>query len=95
MSDPFVRLEVLEEERVGDELLLLHPRTLEVKLLNETGAILWEALPTFPTAEALVDLLTEARPELGRDRCAEQVTNFLEGLLAAGLIERRVDSGTA
>lgn len=77
---------------MGEDLLLLHPRTLEVKLLNETASILWEALPAWPTAEALTALLVEARPELDPATAAAYVAALLETLLAAGLIEQRPES---
>ena len=84
-----VKVPQVDEERLDDELILLHPQTLEVKHLNETAAVLWDALGVLPTDDDLVALLVEARPELPPDEARTFVHAFLNDLVAAGLIERQ------
>ncbi|MBA3841366.1 MAG: PqqD family protein [Actinobacteria bacterium] len=46
-------------QRVGAELVLVHPETNQIYALNETGASLWELLAGGATRAALVDGLAE------------------------------------
>lgn len=89
MSLHFIRVTHVEEERLDEELILLHPQTLQVKFLNETATVLWDALEAFPTVQDLTNLLAEARPELTHADSLAHVTAFLEDLAAAGLVERQ------
>jgi hypothetical protein len=88
VSVNFIKVPQVDEERLDDELILLHPATLQVKFLNETATVLWDALDVFPTADGLAGLLMEARPELSPAESLAHVTTFLEELMAAGLVER-------
>ncbi|MGE0448727.1 MAG: PqqD family protein [Vicinamibacterales bacterium] len=85
----FVKVPQVDEERLDDELILLHPKTLQVKFLNETATVLWDALGILPSDDELAALLVEARPEIGSDVARTVVGTFLDELLAAGLIERQ------
>jgi hypothetical protein len=73
-------------ERNGDNLILLHTETLEFRVLNAAGAVLWDALPEFDTEELLVSLLAEAHPEVSTESHREHVAKFIEELVAAGFI---------
>jgi hypothetical protein len=85
----FIKIPYIDEERLDDELILLHPETLQVKLLNETATVLWDALDVYPTVEGLAALLTEARPEISATDAAAYIATFLDELRLAGLIEAR------
>ena len=65
--------------RVGDELVLVHPRRNEVFSLNVTGARLWELMSEGRTRSELVDRLT-VEFEVTRET-AEQATDELLGRL--------------
>jgi hypothetical protein len=82
-----IKVAGFDEERLDEELILLHPQTLQVKLLNETATTLWDALDVFATADELVTLLVDARPELGPDDARRFINTFLDELVAAGLVE--------
>lgn len=84
----FTRAPEIDAERLEDGLLLLHPRTLQVRLLNDTAAVLWEALPSLATVEELAGLLCEARPEMRRDAALAEVSRCLDELAAAGFVAR-------
>lgn len=88
MQARYVRIPDIDAERLDDGLLLLHPRSLDVRLLNDTAAVLWEALPTLATTDELAALLCEARPELTRDAAVADVTRCLAELAAAGFVAR-------
>jgi hypothetical protein len=89
MSVHFVKATQVDEERLDEELVLLHPTTLEVKILNETAAVLWDALGEFSTVHDLASLLDEARPEVSAAASVETVTAFLAELANAGFVETR------
>jgi hypothetical protein len=88
MSDRYIKVSQVDEERLDDELLLLHRETLQVRLLNETAAVFWDALGEFQTALELQRLLTETRPELPAEESLGYVTTFLDELEAAQLVKR-------
>jgi hypothetical protein len=88
MPSRYTRIPDIDAERLDDGLLLLHPRSLEVRLLNDTAAVLWEALPTLATLDELAALLCEARPDLPRDAAAAEVGRCLDELAAAGFLAR-------
>ncbi len=85
----FIKHPQVDEERLDDELILLHPRTLEVRLLNESAVVLWDALGEFPTARELAGLLDEANPEISPDESLALVVAFLDELAGAGFVERK------
>ena len=62
MTVHYTKVGNVDEERLDDELILLHPGTLQVKVLNETAAVFWDALGEFPNSVALAGLLAEAPP---------------------------------
>lgn len=76
----------IDIEQSGDNLILLHTETLEFRVLNASGAVLWDALPEFETEELLVSLLAEAHPEVSTESHREHVSKFIEELVAAGFI---------
>ncbi len=73
-------------EQSGDNLILLHTETLEFRVLNAAGAVLWDALPEFDTDELLVSLLAEAHPEVSTESHREHVAKFITELVTAGFI---------
>jgi hypothetical protein len=74
-------------ELVGNDLIVLSRSNRKVHLLNESGALLWEALEQFPDSAALQGLLAEAWPAKPADEVAEIVRSFLDQLVGLGLIE--------
>ena len=73
-------------ELVGDELMIVSRPDRRVHLLNETGALLWDALDHFCTTAELEALLSEAWPDKAAAEIAAIVENFLSDLLDLGLI---------
>lgn len=90
----YTKIAAVDAEAVDDSLALLHPVSLEVRMLNETAAILWNALDLFPTATELGELIHEARPELSAETSAQIAQGFLQDLLEAGFIEVQASEGT-
>jgi hypothetical protein len=90
MSTHYIKVPQIDEERLDNELILLHPETLQVKVLNETATVLWDALDSFPSAEALCSLLVDAFPEISPADSESLIGRFLEELAAAGLVVRQV-----
>lgn len=76
----------IDIEQSGDDLILLHTETLEFRVLNAAGAVLWDALPEFDTDELLVSLLAEAHPEVSSESHREHVAKFITELVTAGFI---------
>jgi SAM-dependent methyltransferase len=73
-------------ERVGEEVVLMHLTSLELRFLNETGAILWDAMEEIQEPTELVELLVEARPEFSRETHEANVSLFLQELVGAGFL---------
>jgi hypothetical protein len=75
------------ERRVGDEMVLVHPETNQIYALNETGARLWELLPTHPTS---ADLVRGLREEFEGDEgeIEREVDRLVAELAQHGLLTR-------
>ena len=71
---------------VGETMVLFRTDKAAAFSLNETGRILWRALPEFPTAEALTALMAEARPQDDPDIQREEILLFLGRLVSLGLV---------
>jgi hypothetical protein len=92
MNAHYIKFPQIDEERLDNELILLHPETLQVKVLNETATVFWDALEAFPSAEALAGLLAEARPEISPADGEVLIGRFLDELVAVGLVARRAQT---
>ena len=88
MQTRYARTPGIEAEPLDEGLLLLHPLSLQVRMLNDTAAVLWDALPSLATVEALAELVCEARPEMDRDAALAEVSRCLDELAAAGFVAR-------
>jgi hypothetical protein len=76
----------VDSDASGEELILMHLETLELRVLNAAGAVLWEALEEFDTAEALAGLLVEADPATPPEEHRARVDEFLADLIQAGFV---------
>lgn len=73
------------EQRVGNEIVLVHPETNQIYALNETGARLWELLRTHSTSAELVRGLLD---EFDGDEAEveQEVDRLLTELAGHGLL---------
>ncbi len=72
------------QQRVGDEIVLVHPATNQIYALNPTGAALWQLLPTVSDRRALVAALVE-RFDATADEIERDVDRLLAELAGHGL----------
>ncbi len=77
-----------DEERLDDELILLHRKTLQVRVLNSTATVLWDAMVIYHTAQELADLMLEAWPAMDASEALAYATQFLDSLTEAGFAVR-------
>ena len=80
------RVAEIDVERIGDEVVLMHLTNLELRLLNETGAVLWDAMEEIQEPSEWVAMLVEARPEFSRETHEANVALFLQELAGAGFL---------
>jgi hypothetical protein len=73
------------EQRVGTEIVLVHPDTNQIYALNETGARLWELLPTHTTSAELVRGLADEF-EGDEAEIEREVVRLLAELASHGLL---------
>ena len=80
----------LLREIAGDNVLIARGNVaLEVNgvyIFNETGALLWNALEQYTTAEALADALASAY-NIDRDQASRDVNMYLEKMRNNNLLE--------
>ena len=69
-----------------DEAILFDPRTGEIKLLNETGAFIYQCLDGKHTRNDIVDELVKKYDILEREVVEADVDEFLRGMRGAQLI---------
>ncbi len=80
------RVAEIDVERIGDEVVLMHLTNLELRLLNETGTVLWDAMEEIHEPSEWVAMLVEARPEFSRETHEANVALFLQELAGAGFL---------
>lgn len=88
MSAIYRRMPGAHVQRVGEDSVLMLAGVPRAFVLNETAAVLWDALAHFERAEELASLLSEARPDLAPGEAAREVQSFLDSLVAEGLATR-------
>lgn len=78
-------------ELVGNELIVLSRSSRKVHLLNDSGALLWEALDLLPDAGDLLGVALEAWPDKAQEEVAAVIDSFLDQLIELGLVEEDRD----
>ncbi|MBT8424556.1 MAG: PqqD family peptide modification chaperone, partial [Silicimonas sp.] len=73
---------------VGDALYLSDPEGGRIHRLNPVSQAIWTLLEHPISPEQIRDVLVEAFPDTNPDRIGADVTEFMAGLGAAGLIDR-------
>lgn len=64
----------------------MHLTSLEFRLLNEVGALLWNTVKEIPAPAQWVEMMVEARPETPHQTHEEHVVRFIEELVGAGFL---------
>jgi signal peptidase I len=77
----------------GDEGFLFDPATGALKLLNETGAAVWNMLEDGVDRDSIVDGLVAEYEGAGRDTVAADVDRFIEETWKSALIEEVLPEG--
>lgn len=83
---PYTRDPQVLGETLDDDLVLMHPTTLQVVMLNPVAAILWDALRWPMSLADLASLLREAYPGEDVAGLENHVRETLSQLIANGLI---------
>jgi hypothetical protein len=77
---------VLREEDLDEGALLFNPDTSEVKILNTTGLFIWQQCSLARTLEEIVAEVRKAFDEVPTDQVAQDVKEFVDGMVANGFI---------
>ena len=87
----FVRSQSVVSRRVAGETLIVPIRgkvgdLASIYSFNETGSLIWQTLETPKSLGELIDAL-EAEYSVEREQAESDATQFLNDMLAAGLVE--------
>ncbi len=77
---------VLREEDPDEGGLLFNPDTNQVKVINTTGLLIWQTCGRVTTLDWIVAAVRENFDEVPSDQVAQDVQEFLEGMLESGFI---------
>jgi hypothetical protein len=72
-----------QSDKVDTDAVVLNLASMNCFLLNDTAAVLWDALDHFDDSEELVGLLSSA----GVPDAARVIERYADDLIAAGLVE--------
>jgi hypothetical protein len=86
-----VRLGDLAWRQAGDEVVVLDLAASVFHALNASGALLWERLAGWTTAEEMTGMLVSSYG-LSAALAAQDVARFLEECAGAGLLEIRAET---
>ncbi len=80
MSKLYKRIDAVEEEEFGGDLVVMNTRTQVVGTFNGTTRVIWDALAKGASHDDLVALLAEAFPATDRDAVKRYVVEALARL---------------
>lgn len=85
-STRYRRSDEMTWDEAGDRVVILDARGAVLITLNPVGTLLWHALAEPLDAPALVDHLADTFPEVDRAQLDADVQEFVDSLLAEGLV---------
>lgn len=85
-SSLYQRSSQAEESQVGDRSVLYHRSSRKAVVLNPTGSVIWRALATPQTMEALAERLRSQFASVTEAQAKTDVSAFLQELLSHDLI---------
>ena len=77
---------VLREEEPGEGALLFNPDTKQVKVINTTGLFIWQQCGVARTLDEIVAEVQRGFDEVPSEQVAQNVQEFVDGMLASGFI---------
>jgi len=77
---------VLREEDPEEGALLFNPDTNQVKVINTTGLFIWQQCDVARTLDEIVSEVQKGFDEVPMEQVAEDVKEFVDGMLASGFI---------
>lgn len=77
---------VLREEDPEEGALLFNPDTNQVKVINTTGLFIWQQCGEARTLDEIVAEVQKAFDEVPSEQVAQDVQEFVDGMLASGFI---------
>ncbi len=77
---------VLREEDPDEGALLFNPDTNQVKVINTTGLFIWQQCGEARTLEEIVAEVQKGFDEVPSEQVAQDVQEFVDGMLATGFI---------
>ncbi len=86
MSKLYKRIDAVEDEEFGDDLVIMNTRTQAVGTLNGTARVVWDALANGASHDDLAALLAEAFPATDRDAVRRDVVEALARLEESELV---------
>jgi hypothetical protein len=77
---------VLREENPDEGALLFNPDTNRVKVINTTGLFIWQQCGVACTLDEIVAEVQKGFDEVPSEQVAQDVQEFVDGMLATGFI---------
>ena len=77
---------VLREEDPDEGALLFNPDTNQVKVINTTGLFIWQQCGEARTLDEIVAEVQKGFDEVPSEQVAQDVKEFVDGMLASGFI---------
>lgn len=77
---------VLREEDPDEGALLFNPDTNQVKVINTTGLFIWQQCGVARTLDEIVAEVQKGFDEVPSEQVAQDVKEFVDGMLASGFI---------
>jgi len=84
---------VLREEDPDEGALLFNPDTNQVKVINTSGLFIWQQCGVARNLDEIVAEVQKGFDEVPLDQVAQDVKEFVDGMLASGFIGTVEKSG--
>lgn len=83
----FERCPDVVSDQVGEEAVLISPKQARVRMLNETGSLIWRLSDGSKTLREIAEAVA-SEYDTTVEECLADVAAFVEELVAAGVMEK-------
>lgn len=92
MQSRFIQNEEFDTEILGEDLVLMNSKTLEVLTLNPTAHAVWEALDGRPSVEEIAEAFEEVFPDIDKAALRSDIIRTIDHFVSSGLALKTEDA---
>lgn len=92
MQSRFIQNEDFDAEILGEDLVLMNNKTLEVLTLNPTARAVWESLDDQPSVEEIAEAFEAVFPDIDKAALRSDIIRTIDHFVSSGLALKKEDA---